>query len=60
MNDQWKLEGKCSECRRLSYCKKQCTKNKEATRKALSAMIRAKMKETTGIAPTEENIPVTP
>ena len=28
-NEQWKLKGQCSICRRKSYCKKQCKANKE-------------------------------
>lgn len=28
-NEQWKLNGQCSICRRKSYCKKQCKANKE-------------------------------
>lgn len=28
-SDQWKSDGKCSECRRQNYCKKQCTANRK-------------------------------
>ena len=27
--DQWKYYGRCNVCRRKSYCRKPCTKNKE-------------------------------
>lgn len=27
-NEQWKKEGKCSICRRVDYCKKDCTARK--------------------------------
>lgn len=25
ISDQWKLEGKCSKCRRTNYCSKDCS-----------------------------------
>ena len=30
LTDQWKTYGHCKECRRYSYCKKQCRANREA------------------------------
>ena len=31
-NEQWLLDGKCSECRRNKYCNTACTKNKRRTK----------------------------
>lgn len=33
--DQWKLDGKCSICRRLNYCSHSCHANKESVKKAI-------------------------
>lgn len=30
-NEQWKLDGDCSICRRRSYCSKVCTRNRNKT-----------------------------
>lgn len=35
-SDQWKLEGRCSICRRDTYCRKECKKH-EYRRKAEEA-----------------------
>lgn len=34
-SEQWKLEGKCSECRRQSYCKKTCSATKAAIQRGM-------------------------
>jgi len=31
-NEQWKLGGNCSLCRRKNYCSKPCTANKRRTK----------------------------
>lgn len=38
-SEQWKLEGKCSECRRQSYCKKTCSAAKAAIQRGMMEAI---------------------
>ena len=38
-SEQWKLEGKCSECRRQSYCKKTCSAAKAAIQRGIMEAI---------------------
>lgn len=45
MSEQWKTDGKCLECRRHGYCKKQCKKNKEVMYAEIQRIIRQKMAE---------------
>lgn len=36
MNDQWKLDGDCSECRRQKYCTKSCKANTKRHNRLMS------------------------
>ena len=38
-NDQWKLDGDCSLCRRRSYCSKVCTRNRNKTRAEIKNLV---------------------
>ena len=38
-DEQWLLQGKCSECRRKNYCKTQCTKNKRYSEASIKQAI---------------------
>ena len=38
-NEQWKLDGDCSICRRRSYCSKICTRNRNKNRAELIDLV---------------------
>ena len=42
MADSWKTDGNCSECRRHSYCSKQCSAHKNAMINAVRAVLSQK------------------
>ena len=42
-SDQWKLEGKCSLCRKLHYCGKPCRATNEAMKRMLMEEIAKRM-----------------
>ena len=39
MNEQWKSNGKCADCRRRDYCTKGCSANKRALKGLLKQYI---------------------
>ena len=43
MSEQWKTDGKCLECRRHGYCKKQCKKNKDVMYAEMRRILMEKM-----------------
>lgn len=47
-NEQWKLEGNCTKCRRQNYCSKPCTSNKRAYRGMMRAIVADSMNRATG------------
>lgn len=49
-NEQWKGDGICAQCRRLKYCKKECT----AYRKRRVRLARQLVREKTGISVFEK------
>ena len=42
-NEQWKLDGKCSICRRKDYCSKPCTRAKRAEESFIHSAVRNAM-----------------
>lgn len=46
-NEQWRLEGNCSICRRKGYCKRNCRANRGSLDKFISETILEK----TGLSP---------
>lgn len=52
-NEQWKLNGDCSLCRRKNYCSKHCTKCTRATNRIIHSMVRKALDERTGGAYSE-------
>mgnify|MGYP007053682607 CR=1 FL=1 len=47
-NEQWLLDGDCSKCRRVKYCKKPCTKVKRIAQYEMRSMIRSAINKVTG------------
>ena len=47
-NEQWKLSGDCSKCRRSSYCTKPCSANKRVNHQLMQSLVANKMNEMTG------------
>ena len=47
-NEQWKLEGKCSICRRNNYCSKPCSKNKRRTHAIIRNSVETAIDDITG------------
>lgn len=52
-NEQWKLNGDCSKCRRQKYCSKKCTINQRRLNRDIQRLITNKMNEMTGGAYSE-------
>lgn len=50
MSEQWKDDGICAQCRRLKYCKRECT----AYRKRKDRLARQLSREKTGISVFEK------
>lgn len=48
LSEQWLLDGDCSKCRRVKYCKKPCTKMKRIAQYEMRRMIRSAINEATG------------
>lgn len=44
-NEQWLLDGICSECRKQSYCKKDCKRHIRRTQSLVSSYIAKRMFE---------------
>lgn len=44
-NEQWKLNGDCSKCRRRDYCTKPCTKCKTRNSRIMTSFVVSKMLE---------------
>lgn len=51
--EAWQDTGKCSECRRQPYCKKQCRANREALKRLATGLIMEKFVEKYGGKPEE-------
>ena len=49
--EAWLSTGKCSECRRNGYCKKQCRANREALKRLATGLIMEKFVEKYGGKP---------
>lgn len=46
-SEQWKLDGKCSLCRRKTYCSKPCKAYKNSTKRFIKRAITEAMDEAT-------------
>lgn len=42
-SEQWKEQGKCNECRRQNYCKKDCKAYKERSEYELKCLVSRKL-----------------
>lgn len=38
-SDQWKLEGKCAECRRRNYCHRDCTAKRQKDQETIKKIV---------------------
>ena len=47
-NEQWKLQGDCTKCRRNNYCSKPCTRCNRAARARLNRLVATTMDRMTG------------
>lgn len=47
-NEQWKLQGDCTKCRRNNYCSKPCTHYNRRKRAELKRLVANTMNEMTG------------
>lgn len=45
-NEQWKLNGDCSKCRRRDYCSKPCTKHNQRATQMIHDFVAKKIIET--------------
>lgn len=45
-NEQWKLNGDCSKCRRENYCSKPCSANKKSVDLMIMSAINEKFEKT--------------
>ena len=47
-NEQWKLQGDCTKCRRNNYCSKPCTRCNRMARVKMKKLVTKTMNEMTG------------
>lgn len=47
-NEQWKLSGDCTKCRRNNYCSKPCTRYNRRARAEMKRFVANTMNEMTG------------
>ena len=52
-NEQWKLQGDCTKCRRKEYCSKPCTRCNRVARAKMKRLVADTMNEMTGGAMKE-------
>lgn len=52
-NEQWKLSGDCTKCRRNNYCSKPCTRYNRRARAEMKRLVADTMNEMTGGAMRE-------
>ena len=52
-NEQWKLSGDCTKCRRNNYCSKPCTRCNRRVRAEMKRLVADTMNEMTGGAMIE-------